>query len=717
MRAAQNKDSATASPVPVYKLGTRARSSRGLTCEFCKQLWRTRNLRYKDRWNDGDDRSSELEEPGNSEAPEAVQDEYDTLWVCPYLECDRTSLSNRDRETISQCSAGIDFLVIQIMPRDIKIERASAMVDSWIGDSDFMILQDLSTTQKLPYQPRKISSRFDGTLTSKWLQACKTHHAASSCVLASPVVVDITLIDCRTRELRESKTSEIYTALSYVWGTLENQSTSTGSKLPSDVPAVIMDAMAVTEALGLRYLWVDRYCIDQRDEAAKNRQISQMSTIYQQAELTIVAASGACASHGLPGVGHRPRKSTPYFENDRYHSMKMDGPNVNVPELSAWNTRAWTLQEVWMSRRILSFTDYQCYWECRGACISEGLDQHEQIWKEPLSSNSQESLTTGPRQRKRYANWNTGNERLARYIYQTQGAIERFTARELSLDSDALVAIEGVLSEAHSDLYSQEESLDELRPQVLLGLPIFLGISDEDPVRHTSLIATPSWHHVPIPRASEWLWTANRTWPLRRVGFPSWTWAGWKGSSKFDRCWAGTSREWGVDFCVKDLKLCREGTSTALVDTSGIHSTSDDVRLVFRAPEIPAAWITFLEESLRYDEGQDAQFRCVLRNRGVRFFPSEPDQHPWKLLQGLQEGGCRLVLVGFIKNRQVLIWLLRQEGDTFIRSGVITGFSEEGHSSLINMPNLNIMDCDDASAKDLSEALEGLDNMVEWTIS
>jgi len=94
-------------------------------------------------------------------------------------------------------------------------------------------------------------------------------------------------------------------------------------------------------------------------------------------------------------------------------------------------------------------------------------------------------------------------------------------------------------------------------------------------------------------------------------------------------------------------------------------------------------------------------------------FPSEPDHHPSKILQGLQNGSCKLVLIGFIKNRQ----LLRQEGDTFIRSGVINGFSETGESGLIHIPILNMEDCDDASAKDLSEALEGLDNMVEWTIS
>lgn len=39
-----------------------------------------------------------------------------------------------------------------------------------------------------------------------------------------------------------------------------------------------------------RYLWVDRYCIDQDDVAEKKEQIAQMDRIYRGAELTIIAA-------------------------------------------------------------------------------------------------------------------------------------------------------------------------------------------------------------------------------------------------------------------------------------------------------------------------------------------------------------------------------------------------------------------------------------------
>ena len=36
---------------------------------------------------------------------------------------------------------------------------------------------------------------------------------------------------------------------------------------PDTTPRVITDAMTATVELGWQYLWVDRYCIDQNDEA------------------------------------------------------------------------------------------------------------------------------------------------------------------------------------------------------------------------------------------------------------------------------------------------------------------------------------------------------------------------------------------------------------------------------------------------------------------
>jgi hypothetical protein len=69
------------------------------------------------------------------------------------------------------------------------------------------------------------------------------------------------------------------------------------------LPATIRDAIMVCEQLGHHCLWVDRLCIVQ-DEAqdALSKQLDPMAAIYYQAALTLVAATGDDAAHGLPGV-------------------------------------------------------------------------------------------------------------------------------------------------------------------------------------------------------------------------------------------------------------------------------------------------------------------------------------------------------------------------------------------------------------------------------
>jgi NADH:ubiquinone oxidoreductase subunit 4 (subunit M) len=73
--------------------------------------------------------------------------------------------------------------------------------------------------------------------------------------------------------------------------------------MPSQLPNTIKDAIAVTQQLGFRYLWIDRYCIDQQNQTHAMQQIEQMGSIYKYSEITIIAACGIDPSYGLPGIG------------------------------------------------------------------------------------------------------------------------------------------------------------------------------------------------------------------------------------------------------------------------------------------------------------------------------------------------------------------------------------------------------------------------------
>lgn len=78
-----------------------------------------------------------------------------------------------------------------------------------------------------------------------------------------------------------------------------------GDNLPPvlELPAVMRDAIFATRQLSFEYLWVDQLCIEQREGSAhKMLQLNYMDRIYGNATLTIVAAVGDDANHGLVGV-------------------------------------------------------------------------------------------------------------------------------------------------------------------------------------------------------------------------------------------------------------------------------------------------------------------------------------------------------------------------------------------------------------------------------
>ncbi len=82
---------------------------------------------------------------------------------------------------------------------------------------------------------------------------CTTDHSSGEMLV-------VRLIDCEQWKL-VSAGNEPYVTLSYVWGAQSASDIPTTST--SSFPQTIEDSIAVTLAMGYKYLWVDRYCIDQ----------------------------------------------------------------------------------------------------------------------------------------------------------------------------------------------------------------------------------------------------------------------------------------------------------------------------------------------------------------------------------------------------------------------------------------------------------------------
>jgi len=186
-------------------------------------------------------------------------------------------------------------------------------------------------------------------------------------------------------------------ALSYVWGrisgTIELKRKNfrqlclkNSLKLPSHlscIPKTILDAITLTRAMGLRYLWADRLCIIQDEPTHLTEQLHQMASIYANSYFTIIAADGYDTNYGLPGVDSdsSPRSYEEIsFEFTANFSM-IQKPETESRDEAFWHTRAWTFQERAVSPRNLVFTHNTVYWQCRTA-----------IWFETLARSLMESL-------------------------------------------------------------------------------------------------------------------------------------------------------------------------------------------------------------------------------------------------------------------------------------------------------------------------------------
>jgi hypothetical protein len=190
---------------------------------------------------------------------------------------------------------------------------------------------------------------------------------------------------------------ETYAALSYCWGTVEEQRfTTTSSNLNSrmsriaynEVPKTFQHAFQISKFLGIRYLWIDALCILQDSPSDWDKESAKMGAIYSNSHLTIAADWSPNTSGGLyhPTINNFAKnienneeliKITNSLSDGRDSSLyiaarshEYDMSDVNK---SVLNTRAWALQERLLSRRILHYTDTQIYWECQSKAFAEEL--------------------------------------------------------------------------------------------------------------------------------------------------------------------------------------------------------------------------------------------------------------------------------------------------------------------------------------------------------
>lgn len=153
----------------------------------------------------------------------------------------------------------------------------------------------------------------------RWIEHCTHEH--SHCVEDLPQEMMPTrlieldknsttharLIDLNDKS-RSCSTSLIrYAALSYCWSTTKQDGT-TRSNLSSrlqqgldilTLPKTLQDALLVTKALDLRYIWIDSLCIVQDDSDDWAKESTKMADIYKGAWVVVATASASDCALGF----------------------------------------------------------------------------------------------------------------------------------------------------------------------------------------------------------------------------------------------------------------------------------------------------------------------------------------------------------------------------------------------------------------------------------
>jgi hypothetical protein len=273
------------------------------------------------------------------------------------------------------------------------------------------------------------------------LKDCEASHdqACTESLLDHPSRARV--IDCNNRVVVPLTADMKYIALSYVWGPhpqLQPQSLLSPMKwsLPEHLPQTIEDSIAVVKGLGLQYLWVDRYCIQQVHATDKQFQISQMAKIYGAAYATICAL-GDHDDYGLHGVS-LPRKSNSFLAHNKYRVAKVADPQrikTHIQE-SIWHKRGWTFQEIFLSRRALFFTSEEIFVVCKEMCTSESLiiSPYDEYGKEVRIEPDRLFWAAST-----YA-------KRAEILPIFEQQVQEYQTRSLKFNTDMLAAFEGLLS-------------------------------------------------------------------------------------------------------------------------------------------------------------------------------------------------------------------------------------------------------------------------------
>ncbi|RYP34956.1 hypothetical protein DL767_004033 [Monosporascus sp. MG133] len=395
-------------------------------------------------------------------------------------------------------------------------------------------------------RPSDLRSELCLSMGADWLDKCEHEHEKckenqdEQTHLPTRVIdVGSTVIQPRLYLSGDGETGR-WVALSYCWGgnssfvlnsaTLD--SLVSGIPLPT-FPPTLRDAILVTRALGVRYLWIDALCIFQDDINDWAVEVPKVSDIYSHAVVTIAVTSAESVKDGF--LDRREQHFNCPFPWRRYHhpSDVTDGPHYPIffrypiwgdeslykQQRSRWATRGWTFQEELLSKRLIRYTTGRMIWHCRAGMAVEPAEEPRTDYElfsklNDLPPHSSSDADTTDSKTAVYTAWC----RL----------IEKYTKRHLTFQKDRLPAIGAIAKLFHSLLGGDKYCAGWWRENLLFGLLWSLDLQSDGSGTPGSPFLRARLRIVGYDESGTTERAANRV----PVGVapehsgPSWSWAG-----------------------------------------------------------------------------------------------------------------------------------------------------------------------------------------------
>ncbi|KAH8162059.1 hypothetical protein CIB48_g6167 [Xylaria polymorpha] len=318
--------------------------------------------------------------------------------------------------------------------RLFNIDRGQAGFSIWVdeGNRDLGMSTERPIFTNNPYEAVP--------LISKWLRECMRFHNKCLQTVCGQTIDQGEYVTLPARVLSVTNLGHVklleshglkgrYCALSHCWGSPDNQPLRTVKEnfdvhlagIPfSKLPKTFQEASIITRRVGSDYLWIDSLCIVQDDPDDWFREAQVMGSIYEKA-IIVLSASGSSDSSGGCFGGERP-EDTPtasiFVKPDYEHIIRLNlrllSQSLATPVVGPLASRGWALQERYLARRKVFFMPRGISW----ACHTMAMDERS------ISAD------------------------LGIYDYTSWPLfLEQYTRSKLTIVSDRLSAIQGIVTE------------------------------------------------------------------------------------------------------------------------------------------------------------------------------------------------------------------------------------------------------------------------------